>query len=152
MKGTPTKAKCPATASPNDDIDDEALVTAVELYESTSSQGNPITVSQAQSHVDDVVLPEGWKKTLPKADHQWISRALFKVSNRGKPELAWERVNKLWWSPPEPSLIPTQLPRPDSYFATRLLLWMTRKLWKVRLACPNSFCEGHQLTSAGIYP
>ncbi|XP_068221023.1 uncharacterized protein [Palaemon carinicauda] len=28
MKGTPTKAKCPATASPNDDIDDEALVTA----------------------------------------------------------------------------------------------------------------------------
>ncbi|XP_068221711.1 uncharacterized protein [Palaemon carinicauda] len=29
---------------------------------------------------------------------------------------------------------------------------MPRKLWKVRLACPNSFCEGHQLTSAGIYP
>ena len=26
----------------------------------------------------DYPLPEGWKKSLPKEDHIWVSKALFK--------------------------------------------------------------------------
>ena len=30
----------------------------------------------------------GWKQSLPKADHAWVSKALFKVNTKtGKPEL-----------------------------------------------------------------
>ena len=33
-------------------------------------------------------LPLGWKQSLPKADHAWVSKALFKVNAKtGKPEL-----------------------------------------------------------------
>ena len=61
------------------------------------------------------------------------------------------RVNKLWWVPTQPSLITTQPPRLDRYFAQRLLLWMPCKLWKVTLYCPNEGCDKKPLTSAGIY-
>mgnify|MGYP000055448152 CR=1 FL=1 len=54
------------------------------------------------------------------------------------------RVDKLWWYPHEP-------PRPDLYFAQRLLLWMPRKLWKVTLNCPHQECDKQPLTSTGIY-
>ena len=38
--------------------------------------------------ITEILLPPGWKQTLPKADHAWISKALFKTSARtGKPEL-----------------------------------------------------------------
>ena len=100
----------------------------------------------------DIILPDGWRKSLPVADHHWISKALFKLSSRKKAELAWERVDRLWWYPPQPALIPSQLPRPDRYFAQRLLLWMPRKLWQVRLCCPDPACAEHSLTSAGLYP
>ena len=65
--------------------------------------------------------------------------------------LLFFRVNKLWWDPPQPSLISTQPPRLDRYFAQWLLLWMPCKLWKVTLYCPHKGCDRKLLTSAGIY-
>ena len=65
--------------------------------------------------------------------------------------LLFFRVNKLWWDPPQPSLISTQPPRLDRYFAQWLLLWMPRKLWKVTLYCLHEGCDRKLLTSAGIY-
>ena len=39
-----------------------------------------------------VNLPEGWINTLPKADHQWVSQALFTTNARaGKAELDFSR-------------------------------------------------------------
>ncbi|XP_070565611.1 uncharacterized protein [Ptychodera flava] len=103
----------------------------------------------SQSSSQDVVLPEGWKQTLPKADHLWVAKALFKTS-KGKVELDVARVDRLWWFPPQPSLVCCQPPRSDHYFAQPLLLWMPRTLWQVRLLCPQPNCQC-ELTSAGIY-
>lgn len=37
-------------------------------------------------------LPLGWKQSLPKADHAWVLKALFKVNTKiGKPELDMAR-------------------------------------------------------------
>ena len=39
-----------------------------------------------------VTVPEGWLKSLPKADHQWIAQALFKTNAKtGKPELDFSK-------------------------------------------------------------
>ena len=32
-------------------------------------------------------LPEGWRKTLPKSDHLWISQALFTAGTNEKAKL-----------------------------------------------------------------
>ena len=49
----------------------------------------------------DYPLPEGWKKSVPKEDHIWVSKALFKQSSvKDKVELDMSKVNKLWWYPP----------------------------------------------------
>ena len=45
-----------------------------------------------------------WRKYLPQVDHQWVSKALFKWSTTGKPEVAYSHMDKLWWHPPEPHL------------------------------------------------
>ena len=37
------------------------------------------------------LLPDGWLKTLPKADHLWVSRALFTTNNKGKAKLDFSR-------------------------------------------------------------
>ncbi len=60
-------------------------------------------------------------------------------------------VDKLWWYPPQPVLVSTHAPKVDRYFSHRHLLWMPRKLWKVRLICPNESCKDHELTGAGVY-
>ncbi|XP_070539241.1 uncharacterized protein [Ptychodera flava] len=103
------------------------------------------------SHMTDIVLPDGWKQTLPKADHLWISKALFQTSNNGQVEPDWSRIDQLWWYPPHPSVKRSQLPRPDEYYAQRLLLWMPRQLLQARLLCPQPTCQC-ELTSLGIYP
>ena len=52
---------------------------------------------------------------------------------------------------PSDILLPNQPPSVARYIAQRLLLWMPRKMWQVRLVCPHLECEDHYLTSAGIY-
>ena len=62
------------------------------------------------------------------------------------------KINKLWWYPHQPSLRMHQRPTVNSYFTWRLLLWMPRKLWQVRLHCPHDDRVKYPLTSAGLYP
>ncbi|KAK3729301.1 hypothetical protein QZH41_011429, partial [Actinostola sp. cb2023] len=162
------RAEPPPTTEPTERAPKPATVSEVEPatevhvpvpeVESATEQvldpEQPPTASMA--HVNNrnqehPLLPEGWRKTLPKADHQWVSLALFTVNKRGKAKLDWDRINKLWWDPPQPPLITTQPPRPDRYYAQRLLLWMPRKLWKVTLYCPHPGCDNQRLTSAGLY-
>lgn len=96
-------------------------------------------------------LPAGWIAALPILDQQWISKALFKWSRTGQPELDFARVDKMWWYPPQPSLAPTGMPPMERYFGHPLFLWMPRKLWRVRLMCPHEDCGRHELTSAGLH-
>lgn len=77
---------------------------------------------------------------------------MFKWSATGKPEMAYNKINKLWWHPPQPSLVCQNPPKLDRYFSHRLFLWMPKKLWKYRLVCPHPPCSDHKLMSAGIYP
>lgn len=62
------------------------------------------------------------------------------------------KVTKLWWYPPQPPPICNQLPKVSRYFAHPLLMWMPRKLWRLRLVCPQPGCKDHELTSCGVYP
>jgi len=98
---------------------------------------------------DHLCLPARWKTTLPKADLQWISKALFRWTKTGGVELVPEHLNKLWWYPPQPAVAVNNIPGVDRYFARPLFLWMPRKQWKVKLHCPNPACE-RELASAGI--
>ncbi|CAB4020973.1 Hypothetical predicted protein [Paramuricea clavata] len=123
-------------------VEQPSLVDEVPASETTTSESS-----------SNVTLPDGWLSTLPKADHQWIAQALFKANARtGKAELDFGRVNKLWWYLPQPPLIASQPPRPSKLFSQRLLLWMPRKLWGVKLHCPHPTCEKKELTGAGIDP
>ena len=101
--------------------------------------------------ITEYPLPEGWKINLPLADHVWISKALFQFNKHSKVEMNFSKVDRLWWFPPQPALVSHQAPGIDRYFCHRLLLWMPRKLWQIRLTCPKSGCDGHHLTSAGLY-
>ena len=96
-------------------------------------------------------LPEGWKATLPKPDHQWVSKALFTYSALGVPQLDIGRVTGLWFYPPQPALTLTRPPSVKKYFTQQLFLWMPRKLWRVKLVCTQDECAQNELTSAGIY-
>ncbi|XP_072219001.1 uncharacterized protein [Leuresthes tenuis] len=90
---------------------------------------------------DAAWLPTKLLKTIPLKDQKWISAALWK-NQRLRTDL------KLWYDPPEPSLIYHQVPTSERFFHHRLLLWMPYHLWKVRLSCPAC---GTQLTSYGAH-
>ena len=98
-------------------------------------------------------LTEGWKKSLSEADQQWIAKALFKWSPNGKAELDHAKVTQLWYHPPQPALVSNTPPAVHRYFSRRLLLWMPRKLWQVKLICPHEDCKTKpELISSGLYP
>ncbi|KAK0147214.1 hypothetical protein N1851_013367 [Merluccius polli] len=101
----------------------------------------------AAEHVEEAIatqsricLPAGWKPALPVLDQQWISKALFQWSKTGQPELDFTWVDRMWWYPPQPSLVPTGIPPMERYFGHPLFLWMPRKLWRMRLLCPHEDC------------
>ncbi|XP_016104551.1 uncharacterized protein [Sinocyclocheilus grahami] len=98
-----------------------------------------------------VCLPAGWTHTLPEVDQRWISKALFRWTAQGHPELIFSRVDKLWWYPPQVPLKTSNSPSLENYFGHRLLLWMPRKLWQVKLTCPHPDCQKELLTSAGLH-
>ena len=97
-------------------------------------------------------MTEGWKQSLPRADHQWVSNALFKESSKGKPEVDTSRINKLWFYPPEPLFLHGRPPKPSLFYASRLLMWIPRKLWGFKFVCTQKECNRQELNSAGVYP
>ncbi|KAH3774449.1 hypothetical protein DPMN_175831 [Dreissena polymorpha] len=80
-----------------------------------------------------------WKEVLPKEDLRWISKPLFTniVEKRcERAHMLTERIDKMWWSPPEPPFLVNSIPSVDHYFGHRLFLWMPHKLWHISLRCP----------------
>lgn len=98
-----------------------------------------------------VCLPAGWINILPEVDQRWISKALFRWTAQGHPELDFSRVDRLWWYPPQVPLKTNIVPSLEHYFGHPLLLWMPRKLWQVKLSCPHPGCDKEPLSSAGLH-
>ncbi|KAK2874526.1 hypothetical protein Q8A67_021679 [Cirrhinus molitorella] len=98
-----------------------------------------------------VCLPAGWLHTLPEVDQRWMSKALFRWTAQGHPELVFSRVDRLWWYPPQVPLKTSYSPSLENYFGHPLLLWMPRKLWQVKLTCLHPDCQKVLLTSAGLH-
>ncbi|KAK2170209.1 hypothetical protein NP493_1158g00049 [Ridgeia piscesae] len=96
-----------------------------------------------------VRLPEGWKSTVRVLDQAWIGRALF-VSGPAKGKARDVLTTNLanWWHPPR--LVHTARPTLAAYFARRLFLWMLRKMWHMRVTCPNCGTD-EELRSKGLY-
>lgn len=94
-------------------------------------------------------LPHLWSEGLPREDHKWIAKTLFK-SGPGR-NLELQDNLRLWYFPPQPSRLYQQAPDPDLFFAHSLLVWMPYKLWKVKVVCPNPTCGQHQLTGTGLH-
>ena len=92
-----------------------------------------------------------WYQTLPEVDHKWVSETFFSYDSRGRAHMHTERINKLWWDPPHPSIARQGKPSISQYFGHRLFLWMPRKLWRIQLKCPQPGCRNIDLTSAGIH-
>lgn len=101
---------------------------------------------------EELLLPEGWKQTLPKEQHLWVSKALFTKDASGK--LSLTEPLQLWWSPPGPQLLYSQPPPfPDPFFHSRLFLWMPYRMWAYRLVCTKPNCRrlGNHLRPCGLY-
>ncbi|KAG5281168.1 hypothetical protein AALO_G00068160 [Alosa alosa] len=103
-----------------------------------------------RSCVLDLCLPAAWISVLPPLDQQWISRALFKWSQTGQPELDFAILDKKWWYPPQLSPAPTAIPAMVRYFGHPFFVWMPMKVWHVQLFCPHTEC-GKELTFAGLH-
>ncbi|XP_078805338.1 uncharacterized protein LOC110014613 [Oryzias latipes] len=120
---------------------------ASEEFSTAAGPKTPTTFLPVSSEVDDstllaealrwdkshsatqrVCLPAGWLHTLPEVDQRWMSKALFKWTAQGHPELDFSRVDRLWWYPPQFPLHVTNVPQPEDYFGSPLFLWMPRKL------------------------
>lgn len=112
------------------------------------------SVSTRNADLDKYPIYAKWRDSLPDEDVRWISQALFitVTDKRGeRAHMAMERVNKMWWYPPEPPFTVSGRPSVDQYFGHRLFLWMPHRLWHVRLTCPHDGCQDQTLTAAGIY-
>jgi hypothetical protein len=48
-----------------------------------------------------ICLPAGWIPALPEVDQHWISKALFRWSPSGQPEFDIDKVDRMWWYPPQ---------------------------------------------------
>ena len=123
-------------------VQDEALIHPAETIQVQN-------VQQPEPLIDSAVLPNMWDAGLPKQDHKWISKALFRTNDKGKAELLPNL--KLWYYPPQPTVIYNQPPSPDYFFGHRLLCWMPYRLWKIRVFCPERTCLDHQLTGGGLH-
>ena len=77
--------ECPASFSSEPDDMDQLLYAAATAFEQSSER---------------VLLPSGWKETLPKFDHAWISCTFFACGNAGNARFKWHVVDKLFWRPP----------------------------------------------------
>ena len=84
-----------------------------------------------------ILLPEGWKKSLPMEQHEWVSKALFSKAGILKNQL------QLWWFPPGPPHTLLQPPASPAPFHLRpFVLWMPYRMWSFKLCCPVLRQEG----------
>lgn len=84
------------------------------------------------------LLHEGWKQTLLKEQHLWVSKALFTKDKSGR--LGLTKNLRLWWFSPGPRPLYLQPPSPDGFFHAKLFLWVPYRMWAYRLLCTQPTC------------
>ncbi|XP_049326002.1 uncharacterized protein LOC103025680 [Astyanax mexicanus] len=93
-----------------------------------------------------------WKNHLPREQHEWLGRAMFKRDTAGRAVLTDSL--QMWWHPPPPRPVHHQPPSsPDSFFTRPFCLWMPYRMWAFKLLCVEPDCKraGQRLTSCGLY-
>ncbi|KAH3820654.1 hypothetical protein DPMN_122402 [Dreissena polymorpha] len=95
--GQEPDTKLPASSNGTQRQDQEGILEPKPDHPSVSD------LQQPTSSVDDIPLTKKWKKTLPAIDQGWISKTFFVYGARG-PQFDFDRVKKLWYNPPQPSL------------------------------------------------
>ncbi|XP_058474505.1 uncharacterized protein LOC131447057 [Solea solea] len=158
----------PGTSS-SDPSDAELLAAAAEVDSPSTSRDTPTAVVPSSSLSSSEqplegprplpmapqkpasgkeLLPVSWRQTLPEEQQEWVGRALFKREpSSGKVVLTTPL--KLWWHPPGPRPLYTQLPaNAHAFFQRPFFLWMPYRMWAYRLKCP---ADGRKLMDAGLY-
>nr|XP_055024627.1 uncharacterized protein LOC129414594 [Misgurnus anguillicaudatus] len=154
----PTQSSHSQPATVNEPTDADLLASAMEVETQAAPPSTPIRSPRLEqratprlSAASEVVLPEPWKRSLPKEQHEWISRALFR--NQGGRAVLTDNL-QMWWYPPQPRLLYHQPPSsPDVFFTWPLCLWMPYKMWSYKLICISPHCRrsGQRLTACGLY-
>ncbi|XP_058509620.1 uncharacterized protein LOC131475475 [Solea solea] len=108
----------------------------------------PVPMAPKKPASGKELLPVSWRQTLPVEQQEWVGRALFKREpSSGKVVLTTPL--KLWWHPPGPRPLYTQLPaNAHDFFQRPFFLWMPYRMWAYRLKCP---ADGRKLMGAGLY-
>ncbi|XP_055024627.2 uncharacterized protein [Misgurnus anguillicaudatus] len=154
----PTQSSHSQPATVNEPTDADLLASAMEVETQAAPPSTPIRSPRLEqratprlSAASEVVLPEPWKRSLPKEQHEWISRALFR--NQGGRAVLTDNL-QMWWYPPQPRLLYHQPPSsPDVFFTWPLCLLMPYKMWSYKLICISPHCRrsGQRLTACGLY-
>ena len=89
------------------------------LYEAAADFESQAALAPSSS----LPLPDGWKETLPKFDHAWMSHKFFSAAGiNSTPKFNYDVVKDLWHYPPSPPLFHHQPPNIDRYFGTPLFV------------------------------
>ncbi|KAK9963911.1 hypothetical protein ABG768_005130 [Culter alburnus] len=159
---SPTQSSHSQPATAHEPADEDLLASAMEVEPQVLPQPPPSTPIRSHrleqraaqrlvSAASEVVLPEAWKRSLPKEQHEWIGRSLFR--NQGGRAVLTDNL-QMWWYPPQPCLQYHQPPAsPDVFFTWPLCLWMPYRMWSYKLICssPNCRRSGQRLTACGLY-
>ncbi|XP_048840308.1 uncharacterized protein LOC125713327 [Brienomyrus brachyistius] len=140
---------CPALCPPRSPLPFRAPRRRLPQLLSPQTQSSwPVQWSMRRQ---DVPLPQAWKAQLPKEQHEWLSRALFRRNKDGRPVLIDSL--QLWWHPPAPRPVFHQPPASPAPFTRPFFLWMPYRIWSFRLLCrqPNCHRTGQHLTSCSLY-
>ncbi|XP_051959644.1 uncharacterized protein LOC127627336 [Xyrauchen texanus] len=153
----PTQSWHSQPATEHEPTDDDLLASAMEVETqvlpppSTPIRSPRLAPQSLVSAASEVVLPQAWKRSLPKEQHEWIGRSLFR--QQGGKAVLTDNL-QMWWYPPQPRLQYHQPPAsPDMFFTWPLCLWMPYRMWSYKLICslPNCRRSGQRLTSCGLY-
>lgn len=97
--------------------------------------------------VFQVLLPGGWKASLPLAQQGWVSQALFSLDQTGR--IVLKNELQTWYLPPGPRRLYYQPPAsPDVFFQRPFFLWVPHKMWQCHIKCPTCI---HGMTGCGLY-
>ncbi|XP_077058226.1 uncharacterized protein LOC143720384 [Siphateles boraxobius] len=159
----PTQSSHSQPATAHKPTDEDLLASAMEVEPQLLTPAPPPSApirsprleqraaQRLVSAASEVVLPEAWKHSLPKEQHEWIGRSLFR---RQGGRAALTDNLQMWWYPPQPRLQYHQPPAsPDVFFTWPLCLWMPYRMWSYKLICSSPDCRrsGRRLTSCGLY-
>nr|XP_043888296.1 uncharacterized protein LOC122773585 [Solea senegalensis] len=149
MLAAAAEVDSPSTSrdTPTAVVSSSSLSSSKQPLEGPGPGPGPVPMAPPKPVSGKELLPVSWRQTLPEEQQEWVGRALFKREPSGKVVLTTPL--KLWWHPPGPRPLYTQLPaNAHAFFQRPFFLWMPYRMWAYRLKCP---ADGRKLMGAGLY-